>query len=271
MERLYLPTGHEYANTVILFRRRDDGVFEMTVADNGSNRANAWKHASAESRGVLPSGKREPSHLWPVLTWMPEREILHTPDSRNRGRVGMRRKLVEVALPLEAINEASAREKSIRHGHPSTLHLWWARRPLGACRAVLFAQLVDDPSSWPEASLPRGSRSPSEAAARLHRRVGAVGEQQGRARAEPGALVHRSLARLGPGRGTAPTRTPQGSAALSLGPRTPVYDPFCGGGSIPLEAQRLGLRAYGSDLNPVAVLITKALVESRRSSRACRR
>ena len=61
-----------------------------------------------------------------------------------------RRKLIEVALPLEAINRESAREKSIRHGHPSTLHLWWARRPLAACRAVLFAQLVDDPSARPE-------------------------------------------------------------------------------------------------------------------------
>ena len=61
-----------------------------------------------------------------------------------------RKKLIEVALPLKAINEASAREKSIRHGHPSTLHLWWARRPLAACRAVLFASLVDDPSSHPE-------------------------------------------------------------------------------------------------------------------------
>ena len=57
-----------------------------------------------------------------------------------------KKKLIEVAIPLEAINAASAREKSIRHGHPSTLHLWWARRPLAACRAVLFAQLVDDPS-----------------------------------------------------------------------------------------------------------------------------
>src|SRR6202167_998182 len=61
-----------------------------------------------------------------------------------------KKKLIEVAIPLEAINAASSREKSIRHGHPSTLHLWWARRPLAACRAVLFAQLVDDPSSLPE-------------------------------------------------------------------------------------------------------------------------
>src|SRR5712672_820978 len=61
-----------------------------------------------------------------------------------------RKKLIEVSIPLEAINRESAREKSIRHGHPSTLHLWWARRPLAACRAVLFASLVDDPSSRPE-------------------------------------------------------------------------------------------------------------------------
>src|SRR6476646_2899811 len=63
---------------------------------------------------------------------------------------GYRKKLIEVALPLEAINRESAREKSIRHGHPSTLHLWWARRPLAACRAVLFASLVDDPSAHPD-------------------------------------------------------------------------------------------------------------------------
>ena len=74
-------------------------------------------------------------------------------DSRARpGRTGaVRKKLIEVSLPLAAIDAASAREKSIRHGRPSTLHLWWARRPLAARRAVLFAQLVDDPSAWPEA------------------------------------------------------------------------------------------------------------------------
>ena len=78
-----------------------------------------------------------------------------------------RKKLIEVALPLEAINAASAREKSIRHGHPSTLHLWWARRPLAACRAVLFSQLVDDPSSWPERFRLRRRRAPSASAARF--------------------------------------------------------------------------------------------------------
>ena len=171
-----------------------------------------------------------------------------------------RKKLIEVALPLEAINAASAREKSIRHGHPSTLHLWWARRPLAACRAVLFAQLVDDPSSVPE-------EFPDEAAQeKERRRLFRIIEELvrwensnderviGAARRE----IARAVARA---RGEAP---PQGKALVNayLAEKAPpVVDPFCGGGSIPLEAQRLGLRAHGSDLNPVAVLITKALVE----------
>src|SRR5207253_3077668 len=81
--------------------------------------------------------------------------------------VPYRKKLIEVALPLEAINVASAREKSIRHGHPSTLNLWWARRPLAACRAVLFASLIDDPDSDPQFRKPDGS--PDEEAAGIKR------------------------------------------------------------------------------------------------------
>ena len=173
-----------------------------------------------------------------------------------------RRKLIEVSLPLEAINAASAREKSIRHGHPSTLHLWWARRPLAACRAVLFAQLVDDPSSWPE-EFPT-----EEAQARERKRLRKViarmvqwkasGNRHvmGEARYE----IARSLAR---GRGEAPpARGDTGAVLAYLAEHAPpVCDPFCGGGSIPLEAQRLGLRARGSDLNPVAVLVSKATCE----------
>lgn len=152
-----------------------------------------------------------------------------------------KKKLIEVAIPLEAINAASAREKSIRHGHPSTLHLWWARRPLAACRAVLFAQLVDDPSSDPD-------QFPThEDQERERQRLFAIIEDLvkwenstneevlERARAE----IRRSCGGVLP----------------------PVYDPFSGGGSIPLEAQRLGLPAYGSDLNPVAVMIGKAMIE----------
>jgi len=152
-----------------------------------------------------------------------------------------RRKLIEVALPLEAINREAAREKSIRHGHPSTLHLWWARRPLAACRAVLFAQLVDDPSSHPE-------RFPTEEA-----------QDQERQR------LFRLIERLVPWEATQDQKVLEEAREeirRSCGERLPeILDPFCGGGSIPLEAQRLGLVAHGSDLNPVAVLITKALIE----------
>jgi putative DNA methylase len=173
-----------------------------------------------------------------------------------------RKKLIEVSIPLEAINAASAREKSIRHGHPSTLHLWWARRPLAACRAVLFSQLVDDPSAWPD-------RFPTEEAQdaerrRLHRVIEAMvpWEASNDERILNAARweIARSVAW---GLGEEPPAQGDGKAILDYlqTKAPPVYDPFSGGGSIPLEAQRLGLRAYGSDLNPVAVLIGKALVE----------
>ncbi len=171
-----------------------------------------------------------------------------------------RKKLIEVALPLAAINEAAAKEKSIRHGHPSTLHLWWARRPLAACRAVLFAQLVDDPSSVPE------EFSDAAAQAKERRRLFDIIEElvlwensnNERVIANTRREIARSVART---LGEAP---PQGRVDVDVflaEKAPPVADPFCGGGSIPLEAQRLGLRAHGLDLNPVAVLIAKALVE----------
>src|SRR6476661_1968316 len=152
------------------------------------------------------------------------------------------KKLIEVALPLEAINKASAREKSIRHGHPSTLHLWWARRPLAAARAVLFAQLVDDPSSRPD-------QFPTEEDQRVEReRLHGIIERlvvwenirDEKLLAEAHAEIVKSAAD---------------------GQPPAILDPFAGGGTIPLEAQRLGLAAHASDLNPVAVLINKALIE----------
>jgi putative DNA methylase len=153
----------------------------------------------------------------------------------------VKRKLIEVALPLEAINVASAREKSIRHGHPSTLHLWWARRPLAACRAVLFSSLVDDPSSDPD-------RFPTPKAVEDERtRLFGIIERL--------VLWENSTNEVVLEEARAEIRRSTGG-----NPPT-VLDPFCGGGSIPLEAQRLGLTAYASDLNPVAVLITKALIE----------
>jgi putative DNA methylase len=150
-------------------------------------------------------------------------------------------KLIEVSIPLEDINRESAREKSIRHGHPSTLHLWWARRPLATCRAVLFAQLVDDPSSHP-------SRFPTEEAQQAERE-----------------RLHGIIKRLVVWENTrdeALLKEAREEIRKSCsGNPPPILDPFCGGGSIPLEAQRLGLEAHASDLNPVAVLITRTLIE----------
>src|SRR5436305_1920322 len=152
-----------------------------------------------------------------------------------------RKKLIEVALPLEAINKASAREKSIRHGHPSTLHLWWARRPLATCRAVLFASLVDDPSEHPE-EFPTEQEQEQERN-RLFRLIEAMVKWENSNNKEVLAKVHAEIFKS------------------TGGNPPPVLDPFAGGGSIPLEAQRLGLEAHASDLNPVAVLINKALIE----------
>src|SRR5699024_518338 len=155
--------------------------------------------------------------------------------------MAVRRKLIEVALPLEAINREAAREKSIRHGHPSTLHLWWSRKPLATARAVLFAQLVDDPSSHPETfPTPEAQQAERERRHRILERL-VVWENVRDER-----LLERARADI---------------IASADGPPPAVVDPFAGGGSIPLEAQRLGLEAHASDLNPVAVLINKALIE----------
>lgn len=152
-----------------------------------------------------------------------------------------KRKLIEVALPLEAINRESAREKSIRHGHPSTLHLWWSRKPLAAARAVLFAQLVDDPSARPD-------EFPTE-------------EDQRRERERLHGLIER-LVKWENVRDEKLLAEAHAEILKSTnGNPPPILDPFAGGGTIPLEAQRLGLQAHASDLNPVAVLINKALIE----------
>ncbi|WP_314968563.1 DUF1156 domain-containing protein [uncultured Actinomyces sp.] len=153
----------------------------------------------------------------------------------------MRKKLIETSLPLEAINAASAREKSIRHGHPSTLHLYWARRPLATARAVLFAQLVDDPASRPE-EFPTVEAQDAERA-RLHDLMSRL------------VVWENSL-------DTALLEQARAEIRRSNGGTIPaVVDPFAGGGSIPLEAQRLGCPAEASDLNPLAVLINKALID----------
>ncbi len=152
-----------------------------------------------------------------------------------------KKKLIEVALPLDDINAAAAREKSIRHGHPSTLHLWWARRPLACARAAIWSSLVDDPSAHPE-------KFPTEEAQNKERerlfdilRELVVWENSNNPRVLESAKaeIHKSCGDDIP----------------------PLLDPFAGGGAIPLEAQRLGLKAYAQDLNPVAVTINKAQIE----------
>jgi putative DNA methylase len=190
-----------------------------------------------------------------------------------------RKKLIEVALPLEAINAESAREKSIRHGHPSTLHLWWARRPLAACRAVLWSSLVDDPASWPE-KFPTEEAQNAERQrlfdilARFETETDKKGNQKQVVRGlvswdevnDPKSQVlpiaQKEIARcLAWERGEEPPIEVEAVREYIARYAPPAYDPFAGGGSIPLEAQRLGLEAHASDLNPVAVLINKALIE----------
>ena len=153
-----------------------------------------------------------------------------------------KRKLIEVALPLEAINRESAREKEpFTRRHPRALHIWWARRPLTAARAILFAQLVDDPSSHPmEFPTEEAQRAERE---RLHEIIEQLAIWENSWNEELFAAARAEIAR-------------------SAGETLPaIIDPFAGGGTIPLEAQRLGLEARASDLNPVAVLINKALIE----------
>ena len=211
----------------------------------------------------------------------------------------IKKKLIEVALPLDAINKASTREKSIRHGHPSTLHLWWARRPLATARAVIFAQMVDDPSGYVDVLL--SDKKKRRAAEReLKKRLTGHAAKRSSAHddaiAEPEPTLEEVIAEQERDRLFAiieelvlwenttneevlePARreirqswrracaenagTSEGAREIFDGHKLPAFhDPFAGGGALPLEAQRLGLEAHASDLNPVAVLINKAMIE----------
>jgi putative DNA methylase len=177
------------------------------------------------------------------------------------------KKLIEVALPLNAINVAAAREKSIKHGHPSTLHIWWARRPLAAARAVIFAQLVNDPS-WKWEMENSGKVPPNNLKAtwaksrnRLFRIIEDLVKWENttnqivleKAREEI-RKSWREVCELN-------KEHPQAAELFNPEKLPALHDPFAGGGTIPFEAQRLGLEAYASDLNPVAVLINKAMIE----------
>ena len=169
------------------------------------------------------------------------------------------KKLIEVALPLEAINKASAREKSIRHGHPSTLHLWWARRPLAAARAVIFAQMVDDPSAHPD--IFKTEKAQEKERSRLFKIIEDLVLWENTTNEE---VLQRARDEIWQSWRVACAENADHPRAKELFDRHKLpafHDPFAGGGSLPLEAQRLGLEAYASDLNPVAVLICKAMIE----------
>ncbi len=205
----------------------------------------------------------------------------------------MRKKLIETALPLDEINVAGAREKSVRHGHPSTLHLWWSRKPLAVARAVLFAQMVDDPSEYVDVLLSNPERK--RAAQRALRQRRAAGDEAAGANGTDGQVLREIAAErererlfgilrdlvvwenttnetvLERARAEIRRSWRRACAEHAGHPRAPelfdpdrlpaFHDPFAGGGSLPLEAQRLGLEAHASDLNPVAVLISKAMIE----------
>ncbi len=208
------------------------------------------------------------------------------------------KRLIEVSLPLEAINKAASREKSIRHGHPSTLHLWWARRPLAAARAVIFAQMVDDPSEYVDVLLSDTGRkrvAERELKERLadHERKRLISGEDGSAGPEltieavaaelerkrlfglieelvrwenttNEEVLERARSEIWQSWRRACARNADHPRAKELYDRHKLpafHDPFAGGGALPLEAQRLGLESHASDLNPVAVLINKAMIE----------
>ncbi|MDK2798050.1 MAG: putative methylase [Tepidiphilus sp.] len=171
------------------------------------------------------------------------------------------KKLIEVALPLDAINEAAAREKSIRHGHPSTLHLWWARRPLAAARAVIFAQMVNDPGY--ERALGRGVNKEKAQAERerLFRIIEDLVKWENTNNEEVLERAREEIRKSWRETCALNRNHPQAAELFDPDKLPAFHDPFAGGGALPLEAQRLGLESYASDLNPVAVTINKAMIE----------
>ena len=171
------------------------------------------------------------------------------------------KKLIEVALPLDDINAAAAREKSIRHGHPSTLHLWWARRPLAAARAVLFAQLVNDPGYQRELGYGVNKKEAEIKREKLFQIIRDLVQWEN---TNNEAVLSRAREAIWESwRETCHLNRNHPQAAELFNPdKLPAFhDPFAGGGAIPIEAQRLGLESYASDLNPVAVMINKAMIE----------
>ncbi len=173
------------------------------------------------------------------------------------------KKLIEVALPLDAINAAAAREKSIRHGHPSTLHLWWARRPLAAARAVIFAQMVNDPGYQQGGGFRYGVNKDKAAIERerLFKIIEDLVKWENTNNEEVLTAARAEIVRSWRETCELNKNHPQATELFNPDKLPAFHDPFAGGGALPLEAQRLGLESYASDLNPVAVTINKAMIE----------
>jgi putative DNA methylase len=170
-----------------------------------------------------------------------------------------KKKLIEVALPLEAINLASSREKSIRHGHPSTLHLWWARRPLAAARAIIFAQMVDDPSEHPD--IFRTEKSQDKERQRLFRIIEELVKWESTTNETVLNKARDEILQSWRYTCAENAGNPRANELFDRYKLPNFHDPFSGGGAIPLEAQRLGLSSFASDLNPIPVLLNKAMLE----------
>ena len=165
------------------------------------------------------------------------------------------KRLAEVDFPIAVVSKHAAREKSIRHGHPSTLHLWWARRPLASSRAVLLALLLPDPCD---------SYCPEEFKRQAREILCAVRQPPANDAELRQALLWFIVASANWDMAAHPTYLQVGRNLVraAYGEEAPlVVDPFAGGGSIPLEALRLGCEAFASDLNPVACLILKVVLE----------
>jgi putative DNA methylase len=173
------------------------------------------------------------------------------------------KKLIEVALPLDDINAASAKEKSIRHGHPSTLHLWWARRPLAAARAVIFAQMVNDPSETVtgDKRLRETKLKIQNEREKLFDIIRELVKWENTNNEEVLNRAHEAIKESWKVTCELNKRHPQADELFNPNELPAFHDPFAGGGAIPLEAKRLGMDSFASDLNPLPLTINKALIE----------
>ena len=177
----------------------------------------------------------------------------------NKHLIKRRKKLIEVAIPLKAISNESAREKSIRHGHPSTLHLWWARRPLASARAVIFCQMIDDPSAVPE-EFPKLEDQEKERS-RLFSLLEEIIKWENTMDKGLFKLAREEFKKSWIRCCDDNVSHPEAKTLFRKDSLPDFHDPFAGGGAIPIEAQRFGIKSYASDLNPVAVSLNKAMIE----------